>query len=61
MSFDQTKKPTLCVDFDGVVHSYTSPWKGAAVISDPPVPGAIEWLLACLDYFEVVIYSSRSR
>ncbi len=53
-------KPILCLDFDGVIHSYTSGWKGADVIPDPPVPGAIEFLLTALDHFTVVIYSSRS-
>ena len=53
----------LCVDFDGVLHSYTSGWQGADVCPDPPVPGAMEWL-RCLfesDDFEPQIYSSRSR
>lgn len=63
----------LCLDFDGVLHSYTSGWKGAKSIPDKPVEGAIEWirsLLGCpenegigpryLD-FKVCIYSSRSR
>ena len=27
-----------------MLHSYTSPWSHAADISDPPLPGAIEWL-----------------
>ena len=54
-------KPILCVDFDGVLHAYTSGWMGAAVIPDPPVPGAIAWLLEAVDRFEVVIYSSRSK
>ena len=36
--------PIICVDFDGVIHSYTSGWKGIDVIPDDPVPGAIEWL-----------------
>jgi hypothetical protein len=54
---------TLCVDFDGVLHSYTSGWKGASVVSDPPVPGAIAWLVeTALDpRFEVCVYSSRSK
>lgn len=67
------QNPIICVDFDGVVHSYTSGWKGVDVIPDPPVPGAIDWLLAHLpvpdalgmspEYIgpEAVIYSSRSK
>jgi hypothetical protein len=54
-------KPTLCVDFDGVIHSYTSGWKGAAEIPDPPVPGALEWLWRATETFDVKVYSSRSR
>jgi len=53
-------KPILCLDFDGVCHSYTSGWKGAAVIPDPPVPGMEEFLVAAINYFDVAIYSSRS-
>lgn len=53
-------KPILCVDFDGVVHSYSSGWQGAAVVSDPPVEGAIAFLLGALLHFDVCIYSSRS-
>lgn len=34
----------VSIDFDNVVHSYTSPWSHAADIKDPPLPGAIEWL-----------------
>jgi hypothetical protein len=54
-------KPILCIDFDGVIHSYISPWTNAETISDSPVPGAIEWLESLLDDFEVCIYSSRSK
>ncbi|MAF04943.1 MULTISPECIES: hypothetical protein [unclassified Herbaspirillum] len=66
--------PIICVDFDGVIHSYKSGWKGVSVIPDDPVPGAIEWImehLPCPDGIcamapeykgpEVVIYSSRSK
>lgn len=54
---------TICIDFDGVLHSYTSGWQGEGVASDPPVPGAIEWLRDLIrnPNFEPVIYSSRSK
>jgi hypothetical protein len=53
----------ICVDFDGVLHSYRSGWKGATIIPDPPVVGAIAWLTEMVDdgRFEVCIYSSRSK
>jgi len=54
-------KPILCLDFDGVLHSYTSGWKGAAVIPDPPVPGSLEFIVKALDTYEVAIFSSRSH
>lgn len=53
-------KPILCLDFDGVIHSYSSGWKGAAVIPDPPVAGAIEFIKEAIPHFDVQIYSSRS-
>ncbi len=54
-------KPILCLDFDGVLHSYTSGWKGADVIPDPPVPGAIEFIKEATVHFTVAIFSSRSN
>ena len=54
-------KPILCLDFDGVLHSYTSGWKGADVIPDPPVPGAIEFIQRAVEHFRVAIFSSRSH
>lgn len=55
------RKPILCLDFDGVIHSYTSGWKGADKIPDPPVPGAIDFISDAINYFDVQIYSSRSN
>ncbi len=68
------RTPILCLDFDGVLHSYTSGWKGARNIPDPPMPGAIDWLRSLLTDadcvcsmaprfrdFDVHIFSSRSR
>lgn len=69
----RTNNPIICVDFDGVIHSYTSGWQGVAVIPDPPVQGAIRWLEKHLPLPEqlgvegeykgpvVQIYSSRSK
>lgn len=54
-------KPILCLDFDGVIHSYTSGWQGAAVIPDPVVPGFFEWLDEAARHFKIVVYSSRSK
>lgn len=58
---NEMKRPILCLDFDGVCHMYTSGWKGAAVIPDPPVPGLYEFLTAASKEFEVCIFSSRSH
>lgn len=55
------RKPILCLDFDGVIHGYQSGWRGAAVIPDPPVPGALEFIVGALEHFEVHILSSRSH
>jgi hypothetical protein len=53
-------KPILCLDFDGVIHSYKSGWKGADVIPDPPVDGAMDFISRALEHFRVSIFSSRS-
>lgn len=53
-------KPILCLDFDGVLHSYRSGWKGATIIPDPPVPGAELFVREASEYFSVQVYSSRS-
>lgn len=52
-------KYSIAVDFDGVIHSYTSPWAGAATIPDPAVDGAIDWLAEMLGKFKVYIFSTR--
>lgn len=54
-------KPILCVDFDGVIHKYVTPWTNAETIADDPVDGALEWLYAAQEFFSVQIYSSRSK
>jgi len=55
------KKPILCLDFDGVLHSYTSGWQGADAIPDAPVKGAMEFIAKAIKHFNVQIFSSRSN
>lgn len=52
---------TIAVDFDGVIHSYRTPWESARIIPDPPVPGAVEWLNAMADRFTIVIHTTRGK
>jgi hypothetical protein len=57
-----TYKHTIVLDFDGVVHSYTSGWKGVDVVPDPIVEGAIAFILGALAAgYRVAIHSSRSN
>jgi hypothetical protein len=58
---DLPKKPILCLDFDGVCHSYTSGWKGADVIPDEYVPGLFEFLEQAAAHFDVQVFSSRTH
>lgn len=53
-------KKTVVFDFDGVIHSYTSGWKGADVIPDPVVEG-IQSTINSLrqEDYEVIIVSTR--
>lgn len=53
---------TIALDFDGVLHSYTSGWKGSDIISDPPVPGMVEACHRLLaEGFHLSVISSRAR
>jgi hypothetical protein len=52
---------TVCLDFDGVIHSYRSGWRGAANIPDPPIHGVREAIGHLRKTYRVVIHSARSR
>ncbi len=50
---------TVCLDFDGVIHSYTSGWCGADIIPDPPIHKSREAIARLRQQFRVVVYSAR--
>ena len=55
-------KKRVVFDFDGVIHSYVSGWKGATIIPDSPVSGikeAIENIRKA--GYEVCVVSTRCR
>ena len=55
-------KKIICLDFDGVIHSYISGWLEPDFIPDPPVPGALAFIKSVLESteYDLKIYSSRS-
>ena len=51
---------SICLDFDAVVHRYTTPWIDTGVIPDDPVSGAKEFMAWLLDEgYSVLVLSSR--
>lgn len=55
-------KLTICLDFDGVCHSYTSGWMGIHIIPDPPVDGLFGFISEALNNgFDIAVYSTRSE
>ena len=53
-------KRTVVFDFDGVIHSYTSGWKGESTIPDKPVLGIKEAISEIRKAgYEVVVVSTR--
>ncbi|MBW3598028.1 MAG: hypothetical protein KY475_12215 [Planctomycetes bacterium] len=55
------RRPTICLDFDGVIHSHRSGWKGEATIPDPPTHGAARAIERLRERYRVVVHSPRCR
>lgn len=54
------EKPTIAVDFDGVIHEYSQGWKDGSIY-DIPKKGVKEALERLSKKYKIVIFSTRNH
>lgn len=54
----ESQKPTLAVDFDGVIHSYDAGWQDGAIYGDL-VPGTKDALIKLSKHYRLVCFTAR--
>lgn len=52
------RKPTVALDFDGVLHTYSRGWEDGTIY-DVPVEGSVEAINILRMYFDFVIFTCR--
>ena len=54
-------RPTIAIDFDGVIHKYSNGWQNGEIYDDP-IEGAFEKILRLyLDGFHICIFTARTE
>lgn len=58
----ETMQRALCLDFDGVLHQYSSGWQGDDTVADGPMDGAVEACHALAEAgWKLYVLSSRTN
>lgn len=52
-------KPTIAIDFDGVIHAYSKGWQDGTIY-DPPIKGVREAMESLRKKFWVMVFSTRA-
>jgi hypothetical protein len=52
-------RPTIAIDFDGVIHRFSKGWQGGRIYDDP-MPGVADSLASLAADYEIVVFTVRS-